>query len=520
MKRQTISPQPLAVLAIALFVVASACGDNESELSAQARYAWVHMQGNLLAQERLLELGELTPTDTLFRDVHVVDVVNGAIRRHASVLVRNGSIEWIREDEDAPSLEGVVEIEGTGRYLAPGLVDMHVHTHDDADYLLHLAYGVTSIREMNGWPWRLARRGLVESGKLLAPNMFITSRILNSSDFGGYAIAVNTEEQARAAVREAEKEGYDAVKTHNGLSHDVYMAIVDESRALGLEVVGHIPVRVKVAEAISTGMRTAEHFKGYIDDSTLEISTEDWLTPSIDTDMYLTPTFYAYREHQRGAEARKIVDESASLVLPHRRLAWQRYVEGEADELTQLRQTIRPKSEAIFKTLMPHDIKWLAGTDSGGYELMVPGEALIEELEIMEGLGLSPLEALRSATTRASEAMDWSDRTGYLAPGMRADMILLSENPLETVTNLRSLQAVMVRGIWLSDPKALIENGESINHSTTSIGRREFAAAVRRAEEYAASGYAQSTMSLGIWIRLAEELGEAELAGRLKALGH
>ena len=297
------------------------------------------------------------------------------------------------------------------------------------------------------------------------------------------------------------------------------MAILEEARSLGLEVVGHIPVRVTVKDAISAGMHTAEHFKGYIDDGNLQISGEDWLTPSIDMNMFLTPTFYAYREHQRAAVAQEIIDQSAHMVLPHRSMAWKRYAEQEADELTQLRQTIRPKSEEIFKTLLPHNMKWLAGTDSGGYELMVPGEALIEELEIMEGLGLSPLEALRSATTRAAQAMNWSDRIGHIAPGMSADLILLERNPLEAVSNLRTLQAVMVRGIWLPDPASLVVNAEIVDSAATGVDREQFEAAVELAEEHAAAGYAQSTLSLDMWINLAEELGATDLAVRLRVLG-
>lgn len=505
-------------LVTALTISASACSDRAHELSPQAKYAWLHMQGNLLAQQKLIELGELATTDTLISEVNLVDVMTGTIRRNASVLVRDGKIDWIGDDVDIADLNGIVRIDGGNRYLAPGLTDMHVHTHDDSDYLLHLAFGVTSIREMNGWPWRLERRRMVEAGKLLAPNMFITSRILNSSDFGGYAIALDNEEQARAAVREAVSDGYDAIKTHNGLSNDIFMAILDEALSLGVDVVGHIPVRVKVSDAIKAGMHTAEHFKGYIDDSNLEISDEDWLTPSIDMDMYLTPTFYAYREHKRAAAAQEIIDDSADMVLPHRRLAWKRYAEQQADELTQLRQTIRPKSEEIFRALLPQSNNWLAGTDSGGYELMVPGEALIEELEIMEGLGLTPLEGLRSATSRAAQAMDWSDRTGHIAPGMSADMILLDKNPLESISNLRSLQAVMIRGIWLSDPASLVVNGEDLDRSATVLDKRQFEELVQLAERHVAMGYAQSSMSAELWAVLADELGELEWGARLRAL--
>jgi len=135
------SAQSVAVLVIASFVGSAASADKAAALSPQAKYAWLHMQGNLLAQERLLKLGELTPVDALITNVNVIDVLNGGIRNNAAVLVRDGTIVWVRDAEDAADVEGVVGIDGANQYLAPGLIDMHVHTHDDSDYLLQLAFG-------------------------------------------------------------------------------------------------------------------------------------------------------------------------------------------------------------------------------------------------------------------------------------------------------------------------------------------------------------------------------------------
>jgi len=251
--------------------------------------------------------------------------VNSQIRENVSVLVRNGRIEWIRGDAELPNLDDVVRINGNGRYLAPGLTDMHVHTHDDSDYLLHLAYGVTTIREMNGWPWRLKRRQMVEAGKLLAPNMYVTSQILNSSDLGGYALPLATEAEARAAVK--------------------------------------------------------------------------------------------------------------------------------------------------------------------------------------------------SATSTAANTLGWADRTGQILPGMSADFLLLDKNPLEKISNLRTVQAVMVRGVWLPNPGALPVTGKDLNCSPTAPNRQQLEAAVTQAELHVSAGYAQSTISLDLWVGLATELGENDLANRLRRLG-
>ena len=102
---------------------------------------------------------------------------------------------------------------------------------------------------------------------------------------------------------------------------------------------------------------------------------------------------------------------------------------------------------------------------------------------------------------------------------MSADLILLERNPLEAVSNLRTLQAVMVRGIWLPAPASLVVNAEIVDSAATGVDREQFEAAVELAEEHAAAGYAQSTLSLDMWTNLAEELGTMDLAVRLRALG-
>ena len=149
---------------------------------------------------------------------------------------------------------------------------------------------------------------------------------------------------------------------------------------------------------------------------------------------------------------------------------------------------------------------------------MVPGEALIEELEILEDLGLSSLEALRSGTTRAADAMNWSDRIGQISPGFQADLLLLERNPLESVANLRSLRATIIRGRLIDNPQSIIENGSALDLSATHIDLEDLESAVSTAEQHAAAGYAQSSMSLALWIDLAETLSRPDLAERLRAL--
>jgi imidazolonepropionase-like amidohydrolase len=439
-------------------------------------------------------------------------------------MLRNGRIEWIGPQNELIVPEGMRVIDARGRYLSPGLIEMHAHTlTTSADYLTQIGAGVTTIREMDGFPWLLKRKHQAEAGTLFAPTMFVTGMILNGSDFGGYARAVNTPAEARQAVREQAAQGYDAIKIHNFLDSETFNAIMAEARLVGLDVVGHNPQPVSVAHVMKSGMRTVEHLKGYIDDGTLTISTEDWVTPGIGVDIYLAPTFMAYREHLRDTDALKIVNGAEGyLVHPRTRLRWRTAAGREVDRVTELRQNILPMQKEIFEKLRPHDMKWIAGTDSGSYNNFVPGPALIQEIEMFESLGLSPLEALKTATTNAAEAMRWSDHVGRIEPGLQADLILLDENPLESTSNLRSIRSVVLRGQWIEDAEALLRKPsdvwvQSMTPDTKPV-KAEVAAHLEKRKTLKARGYAFNHLQLMELADLIEGFGYGDLAIQVAAL--
>jgi hypothetical protein len=158
---------------------------------------------------------------------------------------------------------------------------------------------------------------------------------------------------------------------------------------------------------------------------------------------------------------------------------WRNSAAQALDDLTRKRQTILTMSREIFETLRPRGVRWLAGTDSGAYDLMVPGPALIDELETMERLGLPAVDVLSAATTNAADAMRWSTRIGRIATGMQADLLILRDNPLETVHNLRSVESVSVRGMWLEDAQALRRAPAEVWSKSATPGEKPDRAAVQ-----------------------------------------
>jgi len=271
-----------------------------------------------------------------------------------------------------------------------------------------------------------------------------------------------------------------------------------------------------------------EHFKGYILDNGLVISDENYVSATKGADIWLCPTFSTYRNYLRGPEL------MAALDLPEMRYTswrdrsdWRKRAEEPITPQIQALQRILPMSEQIFKQLLPVGARFIAGTDSGGgYALMPPGFILHEELRLMQKNGLSPLETLRTATTNAAEAMGRSAEFGSIEPGRRADMILLSANPLVDSSNLLRVETVIVRGIVLTR-KDLDDIAERIRaiydpqptpSSPTIATTEDIDVMIQRMERLWRQGFVFRTHTLHKIEQLLREDGQDEEAARVARL--
>jgi len=465
----------------------------------------------------------------MIQDVILISTIEGRTIPSQSVVVEDGRITRVGPSVSVKSSPGMRTINGHGSYLIPGLCDMHVHQFvSSSQHLLNLMQGVTSVRDMGGFPWTLRMRDAVRRGELLAPNMYITGQILNGTPMGFYARVVSTPEQGRAAVREDKTTGFDFIKVHNIMKPEVYEAVLDEAHKQHIDVVGHIPQGIRVADAVRLGQKTMEHFKGYILDNSLTISPEDYVSATKGADIWLCPTFSTYREALRGA------DVLSTLELPEMRytswrdrIEWKKRADEPITPLVQLRQRILPMSEQIFKELLPVGARFVAGTDSGGgFALMPPGFILHEELRIMQENGLSPLETLRAATLNAAAAMGRSAEFGSIEPGKRADMVLLSADPLADSANLSRIQMVIVRGIVL-DRRELDAIGNRIRavydprptpSSQTLATQIEINQMVARMEVLHSKGFVFRSHSLKQLEHLLQDESQDPKAAKVRAL--
>jgi imidazolonepropionase-like amidohydrolase len=383
-----------------------------------------------------------------FEHVAVVSLAHPGVDRDQTIVVRDGKIAAVGPAASVAIPAGATVIPGAGRYVMPGLTDMHVHTElSTSNYLLDLANGVTSVREMNGSPWLLRMRERERANQALIPNLYVAGPILAAMPFGESITVVTTPGAARAEVRAQRAAGYEFIKVHNVVPAPIYAAICEEARAQHLDVVGHIPHDTTIATAIACGQRTFEHFKSYIDDHTLTLTHEDYVAATRGADVWNTPTFETYRSHLRGDDARRVLAMPEMRYVSARdRAAWLALADEPAKPI---QQGILTLSEQIFRALLPIGAHFLAGTDSGGgYPYMVRGFALHDELRIMAEQGMPIADVLRTATVEPQRAMRRDD-AGTIEVGKRADLLLLHENPLDAIANLAAIDGVAVRGRWL-----------------------------------------------------------------------
>lgn len=393
---------------------------------------------------------EPPPELVVLRNVRVVDPIDRGVRDNQSIISSLGVIIYVGDTSSEPELEGAQIVDGGGRFAAPGLTDMHIHTESASGYLLNLANGVTSVREMDGFPWMLAVRDAVNNDRMLAPTSYVAGTILNFAPLGGYAIVVRDTVSARRVVRQQAACGYDFIKVHNLMPVRLFDAIAAESRSVGLDLVGHVPQRMNVRHAAEQGMRTMEHLKGWLDDRTLTLGDSDYAAAQT-PNLWVTPTMYGYRNYDTPEAMRALLRGPAAAYVPARtRAEWEAFTQTSAERGFQLNLNAAPLRRQIMTALVAQNARFLAGTDASNYPLQTMGFALLDELRLLRAAGVPEEQVWRAATTEAAAAMRAEQDFGRIVRGMRSDIVLLDRNPLDGAADAYAQNhGVMVRGRWL-----------------------------------------------------------------------
>jgi hypothetical protein len=376
---------------------------------------------------------------------------------------------------------GATRIDGRGKFLMPGLAEMHAHVPPGnptdeqlADIMfLYVANGITTIRGMLGAPYQIQLKERLASGAMLGPRFFPAAPSLNGQ-------SAPTPEAAVAHVKAAKLTGYDLMKIHPGFSRATWDAAVAEMKAQQMIFAGHVPMAVGVVHAMRSGISSIDHIDGYLEASvadsgvyTRQGSTMGDMIASVDPSRFAglarmtrdlgvwnVPTMYLWENfyNDRTPEELGALPEMR-YAHPNQVNAWmnQKRNRGLADQNQQMTPERRTRYLALrrqmLKALADAGAPLLMGTDSPQM-FNVPGFALHRELEVARTAGLTNQQVLESGTRNVGryvrEQLKQDGAFGVVAEGQWADLVLLDANPLESLEHLTRRSGVVVRGRWVS----------------------------------------------------------------------
>ena len=398
-----------------------------------------------------------TPRALAITDVAVVDVVAGRILPGMTVVTRGDRIVSVTAGGPAP--RDARRLDGRGRFLIPGLWDMHAHHQGSGEESLplFLANGVVGTRDMGSdAAFIFPLRERVRAGAVRGPRIVAAGPILDDAAAGWpWRRKVTGASDAAAAVAALKREGADFVKVHDATPRDAYFAVVEEAKRQGLPVAGHVPNAVKVEEAARAGQASIEHlanFRVFGECAGQQPYSAARCAELFDllarNGVWQTPTaafFQNIPDLMSGVPPPAVEYASPSL----RRL-WRENEEASklpepAKQYLQMQARVALQAVPDMKT---RGVRFLAGCDG-----LVPGFCLHDELEWMTRFGMSPAEALRTATINPAVFLGRQKAEGEIAPGKRADLVLLDADPLADIRNTRRIRAVVVGGELIERPE-------------------------------------------------------------------
>ena len=394
-----------------------------------------------------------------FTNVGLVAMERDNVTPGQTVLVEGGVITAIGADGSVSVPSDAERIDGSDRYLMPGLADMHIHavvgSDGESDLLVQLAAGVTTVRIMWGGTRLLDWRQRIQSGELLGPRLYIASPGLEGDPpYWPGSIVLATEAEARGAVRDLNDTGYDFIKVYNRLPLELYDVVVDEAQALDMPVVGHVPRAFTADYAIAAGQQTIEHLSGFAPHATTTGSWRGTIDSSklagLIEQIRLQGTWNCPTLTVRSRTAGQVNGLRANAAFELMSESMQSWLD---DSLTQPPSSDRTTEgrllKQVVKALQDADVGLLVVTDAG-VQYVYPGFSIHEELANFVDAGLTPYQTLRAATLNAATALGELAVSGTVAEGKRADLLLLDSNPLTDIANVNRRVGVMVAGNWYS----------------------------------------------------------------------
>ncbi|WP_405152416.1 amidohydrolase family protein [Paenibacillus sp. FSL K6-0108] len=406
----------------------------------------------------------------------IVDVRSGKLVNDQTIIITENKISHIGNSEGVEIPDSAQVRDAKGQYVIPGLWDMHVHLEENYKnaFPLFLANGVTGVREMGAALTNVDQWNTSIQAGMSAPRLVYAGLTLNGgpADEAPHMVYLKTEEEGREAVRLNAEKGASHIKVYSWLPRSVFLAVMDETKKFNLPVVGHLPVKVRASEAAQLGFKSIEHLHGlFIATSSIEdelfknADMSDLIGYSLaeieasqhydsekanelfrtfkEKEVWPVPTMVTYFNM-----AKTEIDSRSKYVPTVVQEYWAEVIRATPPEQTELMTAINSTTPGMVKKLNDASVPMLAGTDSS-YEMtnFIYGVSLHDELEMLvKSGGLTPLQALQTATLNPARYLDREQELGAVEEGKLADLVLLDKNPLEDIRNTTSISAVVLDG--------------------------------------------------------------------------
>ncbi len=414
-------------------------------------------------------------TVTAFVDVTVVPMDRERKLTGQTVIVRGDRIVEIGPTGKVKVPEGGVRVDGKGKYLIPGLAEMHAHIPGgqatdavvERTLFLYVAGGITTVRGMLGHPRHLELRARTAKGELLGPTIYTSGPSLNGNTVPDPAAAVRLVAEQKAA-------GYDLLKIHPGVGREAFDTLAAAAKRAGIPFAGHVPEAVGIDRAIAARYSTIDHLDGYIegmlrDGATLTAEQSAFFGLNLGEQLdeakmarlvadtkragvWNVPTEVLMENLIVGGTSQELLQRpEMRYVAPETRNQWAEVKDGMLSETGSSAESARRTIEMrrkLIKALHSAGAGLLLGSDAPQI-FNVPGFSTHRELESLVAAGLTPDQALETGTRNVATFFGTTKETGTIERGKRADLILLDADPLADIRNTSRRAGVMVRGKWL-----------------------------------------------------------------------
>lgn len=407
---------------------------------------------------RYLKISEanFSTNSYLIKNVNLISMTKDTVLSNRQVLIENGIITRI---DSIPPIVNFDIIDGSNKYLTPGLIDMHVHVWDKHELGLYLATGVTTIRNMWGMPAHLRLKKELIDSELLGPIFYTaTPKLTGPDDAGPDKKQIQTPKEAKSLITKYKKDGYDVVKTYAGMPEDIFEVIREQAKIEGLNIASHPSQLVDYSYHFQPEFETIEHTEDIIQTA---------LRFKVDS-LGLNSIIKLYKENNKSHTPtisifQNIIDilQQEQSILENEETSYVNSGFIKVGSINDLNRWTSEKSHnievidriknqhqdhlKIVKLLNDHGVNIVCGSD-GGIMFAAPGFSTHEELAYYVEAGLTNYEALATATVNATKVSPLYENLGTIEKGKTANLILTKNNPLDDITTLKTPNTVWIKG--------------------------------------------------------------------------